>query len=49
MQCASGGVRVHFAKTNSGDPDAFIILSAGPFALIYFVATCYFLHAGTTV
>ena len=48
-QCAVGGVPVHFAKTNSGDPHAFTLLLAVPFMLAYFAATCYFLHAGTSV
>ena len=43
------GVKVHFAKTNSGDPVAFTRIVAVPFALAYFAATCYFLRAGTSV
>ena len=49
VQCASGGVRVHFAKTNSGDPLAVAEVVAVPFVLTYLAATCYFLHAGTSV
>jgi len=48
-QCAVGGVRVFFSLTNSGDPLAFSRVLAVPFVLAYFAATCYFLHAGTSV
>jgi len=38
-QCTVGGVRVYFAKTDSGDPYTFTTGLAVPFVLVYFAVT----------
>ena len=48
-QCSFAGFRIFYARTNSGDVEAFTTFMAAPFVLAYFATLCYFLHAGTSV
>ena len=48
-QCSFAGFRIFYARTNSGDIEAFTTFMAAPFVPAYFAALCYFLHAGTNV